>query len=1059
MKKLELDASRIAEIRQGLGKQDMKIYAASCSISLTKLKSIIKPTPFKKLTESRKEEIRNNYKGDNKSDYARECNISLITLNKVLLEMGYAVERQIVDTYCAAVGKKKHAASFNITPHTLDVILKKYDLKIKTEQHIALDNDNKWYLWDNNKNKIYLGFYGGSSLVRYIHDNKEIYVLEALDKTTETREHEIKYIMEDDILTIDYYNFEKKLTLVPSKKSATCNMHDAERHDRITINMNTFRVLKVSLESYGNRDVLYELKPFFKEMKYQELQPYTSMLVSYDMETCEFKTEDILYNQNQNPYMCCMIIELCYYNERYLVEEVKLEHHDLSRESSIPEQVYDVLFNITNGLAKGLSIVLFGYNNHRFDDNFLYKEWMRKKVFFKNNMRNNRMTKSDLFINGCRIKIFDMIKYTPDMNLSQACADYEIKEAKLAFDIVAYNNMSEKRNTKDMLRICSKQEFTSLCKNQGPMQMRSLFSQLKEITLKEREHAKNTSERCFPLVDLDDTGNIRNVFIYNYVLLYCLYDCKAVLELYHKINNVMTDIFKDLLAHDVHMQDYTFSNYVSPSQIAGVFMKKLLHNQEIQKMEVQNTQFGKFIYESYFGGRVDFSFIGEYVANSTISMMDVTSQYTCAMTSNFPCVREPSDIELGHNIDLERYQKIIDKVILARDLAKSNRTLDNYVYFEPFEKIRAIFLCDIIAPEDKSNLCTFAPVPKHTTTNLAYLNTTQYDRVLNSVHFKNLILVGFKIKLKPHKFNIVFLRVEPIFRTFVNILGDIKVNARNDDNKTKAKLVKLLLNSAAGKLAQKPEDIIDEFKHTSQYIDNVRYKKSNWSNSYHYLATFITAEANTIIFFKLVELELDYIYRGLGLEYRCGAVLYMDTDSVAFDRALCNNKIEFKETEEIGVYNPEKCFFDVTWKEKLKNESILCVLAKKSYIVFDKNKKEKLVKLKGVHTASMGQISKYEDVKCILDGRARKLEIRGLARSDQGLESGLRLTNRSRGIGPAKSIYQATIKKTVARAKDYNIIKPKNSYRLKCLHNLNKTIFKGQVHNYLEFCCSKYALD
>ena len=107
MKKFDLDASRIAEIKQGLGKQDMKIYAASCGISVTKLKSIIKPTPFKSLTESRKEEIRKNYIGGDKNDYARECDISVITLNKVLLELGYAVERQIVDTYCAAVGKKK----------------------------------------------------------------------------------------------------------------------------------------------------------------------------------------------------------------------------------------------------------------------------------------------------------------------------------------------------------------------------------------------------------------------------------------------------------------------------------------------------------------------------------------------------------------------------------------------------------------------------------------------------------------------------------------------------------------------------------------------------------------------------------------------------------------------------------------------------------------------------------------------------------------------------------------------------------------------------------------
>jgi DNA polymerase type B, organellar and viral len=442
-------------------------------------------------------------------------------------------------------------------------------------------------------------------------------------------------------------------------------------------------------------------------------------------------------------------------------------------------------------------------------------------------------------------------------------------------------------------------------------------------------------------------------------------------------------------------------------------------------------------------------------------MMDVTSQYTQAMTSFYPAPVEACDIVCGTEINLQYYQEIINKCQEDRAKAYENKTLQHLEYMKPLESIKGIFLCNFIAPDNEYDLCTFAPVANkgYKKTKLEYCNTTQVSRVLNTVQFKNLIMTGFKIYLRPCEFNIVFLRNDKVFLPFVKMIGDLKVEARNEGNKTKAKLLKLFLNSAAGKLAQRPIDIIDTFQSFEGVsAHHTREKTFNWINSYHYLATFVTAEANNLLFTAMYFLQLDYVYNKQGLSARCGSILYMDTDSVAYDSELVNESYyNFIESEEIGAYNEERCTYDATWKCKIEKADKIVVIAKKSYLIYDETEKPIVVKLKGVHTGEMKQISDYQTVKRILCGDPKLIKLWGLARGNADFDYEFKFSDKSnRTFSPSNVIFNIEIQKTVTKASNYYKLEPTNLDKLsRNADNLNKIQYQENLFHFLEFCCSE----
>lgn len=633
-----------------------------------------------------------------------------------------------------------------------------------------------------------------------------------------------------------------------------------------------------------NSEKMCELKPFIRNDTSNTINEY-EILCAFDFETTEFATGDREYDRLQQPYLGYITID--YQSDTWpsTRESFEFSHYNLEIKSTVALQIVNFLHSFTRDLMIGTVIRMFGYNNFKFDNHFLANELADVASHFFKSDRNRKTSETYFYMNGCQVKFSDLVRWIPDMTLSEACKDYEVEESKMDVDIIKYNKyITEMKKVEENIPL-------------------SIFKTLVSAS------ALFKLKRKYPIIKEDGVEMFQ---VYKYIKDYCLYDTLSVVELYKKLKNVATEVFKEFEDKiKCSLRNYNFTSYISPSQISGLLMKRVLMSQGYLQLRINDAAFGRAIYDSYFGGRVDYGLIGEYIStNSTIKCMDVTSQYTCAMNGNYPAISEPEDYAIGEDIDLKYYQGLLDKCCDLRYEAWKDRTLHSFSYLKGLEDWRGIFFCDIIAPDDAYNLCTFAAVPGRIKgqKKLIYENTSQTGRRLTSIHFKNLILSGYRIILRENTHNIVFYRVAPIFKSFVQLMGDIKVEARINGNKTKAKLIKLFLNSAAGKLAQKPMDVIDDYRRTSYNVESKRTVDCNWTKSLHYLAAFVTSEANWILYSCMYCLQLDYIYSSMPLSARCGSLLYMDTDSIMYDNARVNDTYyPFIISEEIGDYDQDKC--------------------------------------------------------------------------------------------------------------------------------------------------------
>lgn len=906
--------------------------------------------------------------------------------------------------------------------------------------------NGKWYLRNYKKQLIYSGFSNTSTCVRTVRGDLEIYKIDNETINHEITTDEIFYAVTNITkkVKMNFFNFERLFYLKKTKlnkKKPQVFLSNAKVNDHVKFNNENFRITKYSDSSLGLSQEPFKLTRFVTN----KIQPFDfrEVLLSYDFETTQFCTTNPSYNLQEIPYLLCVTVnfnQVINMNYEEGEQFTKTFYHlDLTCKSTVVRQFLDWLEYFMDIFRDLIFWRIFGYNNFRFDDNFLLSEFIAsRKLKLSKRGRNNKTTSTEIEFKGRIIHISDIVRWIPDMKLSQACEDYEVKESKLDVDIVKYNQYCTKEQV-----IVEKVDFTTA---------KTFFSSLSSF-LKIKSKKEYVEGQLFK--------------IYDYIAEYCKYDTLSVMELYIKLKKMMEEIFEDYEKYfEVPIASKNFMSYISPSQVSGIFLKNSLEKQKNLKMTVQNNHFGLFIYDSYFGGRVDYSCIGEYIAaKHDIRIKDVRSQYTCAMTSNFPEILSEGDVICGEEIDLSSWQFYIDKTIEERDEHFLAQTLDDFTFFSRLENWRGILLCDIKAPQEY-HLCSFASVPKRNddATKLVYTNESQSNRILNTIHFKNLILSGWKIILKPSQYNIIFKRVGKIFKPFVDFAGKIKVDAREGGNKTKGKLMKNILNSAAGKLAQKVVDTIDtqEVISMSQvYSDSSRCKTFNWSRSLHYLASFITAEANWILFSTFYKMQLDYIYRKEPLSSRCGSVLYMDTDSIMYDHDLVRD-LPFELSEEIGVYNDSKCDFDVTWSEKARSLYSIIIVSKKSYYVTKKEgSRPYITKLKGIHSEHMKKLEDLDTIKSILSNNPMTIsDISVLERKRVAIPKGHFSEGSNFFYAPYHALYSAMAKKTLTKDSNYFKITPTNLDKLniKTISNLNQTLYKKigekEIFNFIEFCCS-----
>lgn len=729
----------------------------------------------------------------------------------------------------------------------------------------------------------------------------------------------------------------------------------------------------------------------------------------------------------------------------------------------IIDKLYQSYQSFKSG-ENGINYSIFGYNNFRFDDMLVNPSLSDKvqntlgytgsniadefkHVFVKNEeilikhelgTRNGLMSYSRLIMfekeqgnfedwkmhstsKLSAINFFDLTKWIPDKKLEDACKDYDIgSDSKMNFDIVEYNNKIKENN----YTIVDWVNLEDACK----------------IFLKTKKKKDEINQKDYDMLKTKNYYNHSNNMLNIWELCkeYCLYDCKATKELGKKIYGLVKTMICDYESEfGIITKSHTMFSYMTPATLAFEFLSKSFAEDKTSlRLLINHANYGKFIHDSYFGGRCDFSFIGKYkTVNGNLRYYDVTSEYPCAMMKKYPVLNAENDMITGAQINLEYYQNIINAMVEKRRIS---RKFDDFTIYRPFdEEFNGIFVCNIYPPKDITELITFAPMAtRKEKQSLQYENIARKNIVLNTAFMKNYIMSGYSIILIDNPYNTVFTNLQYIFTKFIDHFGKAKAESKEELNKTKAKLYKLIINSIAGKLAQKPISNLKTSETTFQarFINNSNIE--DWTKSNHYLATFIIAEANFMLYSTLYRLQLTNIYNKVPHSERCGALLYMDTDSIIFDQDLCDN-LDWNFSENIGSWNESTNYFDITWKAKYKKKSpnqIVCI-GKKSYIVMKDNE---IIdkKLKGVHGAQMDNMIK--DLDDILDGNRKTIIFEGMQR--KGLKVG-------KDIDINKEIKIAPIQKSLTK------VDIKNVFSINCtneqVNNINK-------ENKLFFCISRY---
>lgn len=783
---------------------------------------------------------------------------------------------------------------------------------------------------------------------------------------------------------------------------------------------------------------------------------HSTICIAYDCET-------IQVNDRHVPYM--LYAKEFTPNEPYDPEEGMIfESQEWGESNAVGYEFVNWIFeNIVQQMIDdqcnrydNMLIRLVGFNNYRFDDNFII-DALRKRpeISMYLNSRFGKSTQEVFWYKGIRIEICDMVTWCPDMSLKQATEDYELTTQKMDVNIVEYNNA---------------------CKRKGEFITRDTIANASKIM---------TGQPMRIMLFLRQKYMVEGVVdVWKLIQDYCRVDVEVVIQLYLKIRETYDTLRLRVneLSPTRHLQHKDFMFYWSVPQLANDINMCLNFGQPGTGIMECCSGLGQFIGQSYFGGRVWMSCIGEYISSSEggLEYQDVTSEYALAMTGWYPFIPrshtkgakrclvkscnedeekykvpywEYKEIEI--NPEIQTLQDIIDTIYHERARRKADRSLFDFEYMRVLDSIKFIVRCNVYAPEE-GDLIMYGPIPmKRYINNLSigelfFSNKDQPNRILNSVHIRTLLMAGWRVEVLQDEYNILFHQQCKVFNQFIEIIGSDKTKAREDGNKTLGKLLKRVLTSLYGKQAQRVDNKLHTQTLKDNRLGNFDVRVENWGKSRVYHATFICAYANDILFTTMYKLCSRYVYLDRPLSDKTGLILYADTDSIVFDPDLCE-KYEFTQGEDIGVYDDVANEFKITWKRKYTEKHIASGLfiAKKVYMMLDSNKKFICVKIKGVHSGQMNQFT-YPILKNIIHSKhGNQITFETLTRTKEPIKP----DDFNSPNDFIRSIKEAMQKKTLSVMKEnFESIKSTNEIVIKNnKQQLDKEILNETTNHHLEF--------
>ncbi len=872
------------------------------------------------------------------------------------------------------------------------------------------------------------------------------------------------------IFFTSYFYLVKKDLPLKNKKIKICPLEEISLRCTFIINKDdlfVYRLLKVEefdlititrneIDYFyeDSCDVIDKSMSIIKSRYFKKQNPNKNIArtICFDIETIEYKgilVPFIIYAK-EGFYDESSLLDVNYapaQNFCWKYEEIELTDRLYMGSRLFSEWLYNICVKLciqndcipskNNPCYNNFTLRLFGFNNHNFDNHLIFNDmrYIFRKFKYNFNTRFGKTTSIEFSNYGFKLTINDLTTWFPNTSLSKACKDYSIQMAKYDVDIVAYcKNVSLNKKILREINNCELDEY-----------------------LKETNDFDNEFKNQYI---------INNKFqIYNLIVDYCIRDVEATIELHFKLNSTMQIIFNELKELNINVPSFDIFYYISPPQLAFYILRELLVEENEPILKFNDENYNKFIYECYRGGRCSYTCIGEVFPtgeDGEFLYVDVTSEYPTAMNALFPSVKNLASIYLGEDINIEKLNKMLEKALELRNELFDKKILHTtFEWSKEINQIKGFFDCCIEPPNDIRLYSTWAPVGTRiqfsNTFKLIFCNFKQDNARLCTADFCSLILAGWKIKINPNKYNILFTEQDYITRKYISIIGEKKT--KNTNNKTLRNFYKLMLNSLYGKLAQKPKHIIHKQTFNNYSIQsNEKLDFNDWSSSYHYLGAYITAYSNYIIFQHAYFAELELIYQYAPLEARTNICLYTDTDSIIINKNKISSFLKFQISEEIGTWNEEKNNFNVNWKFEDYGKPIksMFIIAKKSYFLMDKDKNLICLKAKGIHDKIIKTIT-YDLLKTVLDDKPWKVSFEGLSKKSKNL------TDNNFGIKTdiIKDIYSTILKKTLTRD---HISKEETIYSNDKLdlevnyNNLNKTFYKTinniNIYNYLIYTTS-----
>ncbi len=649
---------------------------------------------------------------------------------------------------------------------------------------------------------------------------------------------------------------------------------------------------------------------------------------------------------------------------------------------------------------------LFGFNNYNFDNHFLYEPlrqaFPKASITYKD--RYGKTTSCTLVQGGFTLSIVDLIRWFPATSLSTACKNFQIPQGKLEIDIIRY------------CQDCSAQKH------------------LIESTLTIERYIKKQNMKEEEYVSLIGQYFENSQYkILNLIKDYCKRDVEATEMLYNSLQTNVNIVIREFNQIDIFVPFTDIFCYISPPQLAFTILKSLLIKEKQPVIIFKSSKQNEFNYESYMGGRTDYTCIGHVFPHpdpltglpGEYLYVDVTSEYPTVMKGNFPDTFNEMNIKIGSQINIDYYQDIFDNALEERNrLFFSNRLHEDYTFLRGINSFKAILRVNIFSPTNVNYLSTWSPVGTRLiqgngSSKLYFLNHDQFNRVLNTWHIAALILAGWRVEIVECENNILFTKQAQLLKSYVDIVGEKKTQAVN--NKSLRNLLKLLMNSLYGKLAQKPTHLIHTQETVSNHVmRNDKVMEVDWNSSYHYLSTFITSAASFIIFDAAYKCELQFLYMEWPIEARVNIVIYCDTDSLIVNKFKKSSFVDFLIDEKLGEWSEEECRFIATWKYETFDAPIasVIILSKKTYCLLGPKNEILSNKSKGVHSHIAAEIT-FSTLKSIAAGNPLQLSFPGLTKHKRKMEDSsslnISMANNFANEDFVKDICEAELKKTLTR--------------------------------------------